>query len=339
LAELVEGRVEGEPGIEITGVATLEEAAPGELSFLTHPRYRRAATMTRASALLVGPGESRLERPARLVAADPYFALVRLLELFHPRVPASPGVSPDARVSSDVELGEGVHVAPFAVLEAGSVLGRRVVVGAGAVVGRGSRIGEGTELRPGVVLYPGTELGCRCLIHAGVVIGADGFGFATSGGVHHKLPQVGRVVIGDDVEIGANSAVDRAMLGATSVGAGSKIDDLVMLAHGVRLGPGSLVAAQSGIAGSARIGARARLAGQSGIAGHLELGDDVVVAAKSAVLGDLGDGAFVAGIPAVDHRRWKRAQSVVAQLPELVRQLRRLREQVARLERRLAGEE
>jgi UDP-3-O-[3-hydroxymyristoyl] glucosamine N-acyltransferase len=169
------------------------------------------------------------------------------------------------------------------------------------------------------------------------VLGADGFGFATSGGRHRKIPQLGRVVVEDDVEIGANSTIDRAMLGETRIGAGSKIDDLVMVAHGVQLGPAALLAAQSGIAGSARIGSRATLAGQSGIAGHLVVGDDVVVAAKSAVFADLPDRAFVAGIPAADHRRWKRAQALLARLPELRKELRELRERLRTLEAERSG--
>jgi UDP-3-O-[3-hydroxymyristoyl] glucosamine N-acyltransferase len=207
------------------------------------------------------------------------------------------------------------------------------------VVGDGAVLGDETELKPRVVLYPGTQIGRRCLIHAGVVLGGDGFGFATTGGNHRKMPQVGRVVVEDDVEIGANTTVDRAMLGETRIGRGSKIDDLVMIAHGVQLGPGSLLAAQAGIAGSARLGAHATLAGQSGIAGHLEIGKGVIVAAKSAVFSDQPDGAFVAGIPATDHRRWKRSQAVAARLPELRSEIRELRERLNAFEKRIGTED
>jgi UDP-3-O-[3-hydroxymyristoyl] glucosamine N-acyltransferase len=209
-----------------------------------------------------------------------------------------------------------------------------VVVGAGCVIGDGCHIGPESELAPRVVLYPGTWIGARCLIHAGVVLGADGFGFATVAGEHHKVPQVGRVVIEDDVEIGANSAVDRAMLGATRIGAGTKIDDLVMIAHGVRLGERCLLAGQAGVAGSASLGAGVTLAGQAGVAGHLEIGGGAVVAAKSAVFEDLPERSFVAGIPAVDHRRWKRALALQKRLPELRRSLRDLEERLQALEQR-----
>jgi len=338
LAQRVGGRVRGNGERSIRGIATLDEAGQEELSFLTNPRYRSAAGRTRAGAVLVGAG-TELSGPDLLEVDEPYRVLARLLELFHPTVPRAPGVSPDARVADDVRLGSDVRVEPFAVIGSGCELGDRVSVGAGSVLGEGCSLGSDTELRPRVVLYPGTRVGRRCLVHAGVVLGGDGFGFATTDGRHLKVPQVGCVVVEDDVEIGANSAVDRAMLGETRLGEGSKIDDLVMIAHGVRIGPRALLAAQSGIAGSARLGARATLAGQTGVAGHLELGDGVTVAAKSAVLGDLADGAFVCGVPAIDHRRWRRSQALFKKLPELRRDLRVLRERIAAIERRLAGED
>jgi UDP-3-O-[3-hydroxymyristoyl] glucosamine N-acyltransferase len=188
---------------------------------------------------------------------------------------------------------------------------------------------------PRVVLYRGTRVGARCRIHAGVVLGGDGFGFATSDGLHRKIPQVGRVVVEDDVEIGANSTVDRATLGETVIGAGTKIDDLVMVAHGVRIGPGCLLAAQAGIAGSTRVGAGVTFAGQSGVSGHLELGDRCVVAAKSAVLRDLPPGSFVSGIPAFDHRKWRRSQALFSRLPELRSEIRKLERRLESLEQRL----
>jgi len=338
LAQHVEGRVRGNPDRQVAGIATLDEAGQDDLTFLTNPRYRSAAAQTRAGSVLVGPG---VELPGRdlLESDEPYVALARLLELFHPTVKPAPGVSADARVAGDARLGRDVHIGPFAVVGEGCELGDRVVVGAGSILDRDCRLGPDTELRPRVVLYPHTRLGARCLVHAGVVLGGDGFGFATTKGEHRKVPQVGRVVLEDDVEIGANSAVDRAMLGETLIGRGSKIDDLVMVAHGVQLGAGALLAAQSGIAGSARLGTHATLAGQAGVAGHLALGDRVVVAAKSAVFGDLPDGSFVAGIPAVDHRVWKRSRVGLKKLPGLRKELQELRERVAALERRLDGED
>jgi UDP-3-O-[3-hydroxymyristoyl] glucosamine N-acyltransferase len=333
LAARVGGRVVGDPERRVRGLATLEAAGPEDLSLFTHPRYREAAAASRAGAVLVGLGT---ELPGRdlLEVREPYVALAELLEHFYPQPRRSPGVHPDARVAESCRIGEGVAVGPFAVVENGAVLGRRVAVGAGCVIGEGSRVGDDSVLMPRVVLYPGTEVGARCLIHAGVVLGADGFGFATTLGSHRKIPQVGRVVVGDDVEIGANTTVDRATLGETVIGAGTKIDDLVMVAHGVRLGPGCLLAAQTGIAGSTRVGGGTIFAGQSGVSGHLELGERSVVAAKSAVLQDLAPTSFVAGIPAVPHGTWKRAQAMFARLPELGSRLRRMERRLLALETR-----
>jgi UDP-3-O-[3-hydroxymyristoyl] glucosamine N-acyltransferase len=338
LARRLGGRLRGDPDRLIRGVAPLDRAEPDQLSFLTNPRYRGAARATRAGALLVGPG-SDLERPDLLEVEEPYLALARLLELFHPAVPAPAEVSEKAHLGAGVSLGRDVSVAPFAVVEDRAVLGDRVRVGAGTVVGEACEIGEETELKPRVVLYPGTRVGRRCIVHSGVVLGGDGFGFATSSGRHHKVPQLGRVVVGDDVELGANSTVDRGTLDETVIGEGSKIDNLVMIAHGVRIGRAALLAGQTGIAGSTRVGERTTWAGQSGAAGHLEIGDGTIVAAKSAVLRDVPQGAFVAGIPAVDHRRWKRAQAALGRLPELRREVRDLRARLERLEKRMEQEE
>ena len=243
------------------------------------------------------------------------------------------GVSPDARLGEAVRLGRDVSVGAFAIVGDRCHLGDRVVVGAGCVIGENCILGAETRLHPRVVLYPRTRIGARCLVHSGAVLGADGFGFATRDGVHRKIPQVGGVVLEDDVEVGANTTIDRGAIGDTVVGAGTKIDDLVMLAHGVRVGPGGLLAAQVGIAGSAHLGSRVTMAGQSGSAGHIRLGDGVVVAAKTAVFDDVPSGAFVAGIPATDHRAWKRMQVALKDLPRLRTEVRRLRDRIETLER------
>jgi len=331
LARAVGGRVRGDPDRRVRGVATLEDARGDELSFFTNPRYRGAAEASRAGAILVG-ANVRLEDRDLIEAAEPYLALAGILERLHPPRRPAPGVAREAYVASSARLGAEVSIGPFAVIGEEARLGDRAVVGPGAVVGDGCELGDDAVLRPGAVLYPGTRVGARCLIHAGVVLGADGFGFATSRGVHRKVPQLGRVVVEDDVEIGANSAVDRAMLGETRIGRGTKIDDLVMVAHGVTIGPDGLFAAQSGIAGSTRIGKGATFAGQSGAAGHLRIGDGAVIAAKSAVFADVGDRAVVAGIPAIDHRAWKRAQAQAKALPELRARVRALETRIAALE-------
>ena len=337
VARWVGGRVRGRPDRLVTAVASLEEAGPDHLSFLTNAKYRSAAARSRAGALLVAPGVE-VEGHDLVEVPEPYLALARILDRMHPASPPAPGVSPDARVAASSRVAGDASIGPFVVVGEGATVGARAVLGAGVVVGDGCTIGEDTVLKPRVVLYPATIVGARCLIHAGVVLGGDGFGFATSKGEHHKVPQLGRVVIEDDVEIGANSTVDRGTLGETRIGKGTKIDNLVMIAHGVVVGPAGLFAAQSGIAGSTRIGSRATFAGQAGAAGHLHLGEGVVVAAKSAVLGDLDDGAFVAGIPAMDHRAWKRSQAVWKILPELRARLRDLEDRLDAIDAKAKGD-
>jgi UDP-3-O-[3-hydroxymyristoyl] glucosamine N-acyltransferase len=336
LAAAVGGRVDGDTNRRVRGVATLEAAGPDDLSFLTNPRYRPALQSTKAGAILVGPGVD-VEGRDLLVAPDPYLALAEILDRMHPAPKPAPGISPDARIASGATIGAGVAIAAFAVVGGGARIGDRAVVGAGAVIGEGSAIGEDTVVMPRVVLYPGTLVGARCLIHAGVVLGADGFGFATSAGTHRKVSQLGRVVVEDDVEIGANSTIDRGTLDETRIGRGTKIDNLVMVAHGSVIGPHGLLAAQAGVSGSTRIGSHVIMAGQTGMAGHLRVGDRVVVAAKSAVFSDVPAGSFVAGIPAVDHRAWKRSVALVKMLPELRSRLRTLEERLAVLEARGEG--
>jgi UDP-3-O-[3-hydroxymyristoyl] glucosamine N-acyltransferase len=336
LAELVGGRVEGNPDREVEAVRTLDSAGPRDLSFLTHPRYRAQALASAAGALLVGrdfPPElisSDAETPRRdlLVADDPLLALARLLEHL------APSERPEAGVHSTAVLGPGcsvhpsAHVGPYAVVGAGSRIGAAAAVHALVVVGRECTVGEGAVLHPHAVLYDRTEVGPGSVVHAGAVLGSDGFGYATQRGVHHKVPQIGKVVVEGDVEIGANSTIDRATLGETRIGAGTKIDNLVQVGHNVRVGRHCILCGQAGIAGSALLGDHVVLAGQAGVSGHIELGDGAQVAAKSAALGPVPAGTQVAGIPAVDLRRWKRQIVLLSRLEEMSRRLRALERKV-----------
>jgi UDP-3-O-[3-hydroxymyristoyl] glucosamine N-acyltransferase len=323
LAARVAGEVRGDPERAIRGIGTLESAGPEELSFLTNPRYRAQAERSAAAALLVPPGVEIAGRDL-LVAADPYHALARLLALFHPTVAPAPGIHPAAVVDPGATVEHGAHVGPHAVIGPGSVVGERAVVHALAFVGARCRIGADTVLHPHVVLYDGTEVGARCTLHSGVVLGSDGFGFATHGGVHVKVPQVGKVVVEDDVEIGANTTVDRATVDETRIGAGTKIDNLVQLGHNVRVGRGCLLVAQVGIAGSTSLGDGVVMAGRAGASGHLEIGDGARVAAASVALKSVPAGVQVAGWPAVEAGKWRRQQALLGRLDEIYRRLKAL---------------
>jgi len=328
LASRLGARLEGPPDLLLRGVAPLATAGPDELSFLASPKYLSEARATRAGAVITSPGVDLGGRPL-LVVDDPYLALAAVLGIFHPEVRPAPGVSPDARVGADCVLAEGVTVMPGAVIGRGCRIGGRTIVMAGAVLGTGVEIGACCTLHPNVTVYDRCVIGDGVIVHAGAVIGSDGFGFAREGDRHRKIPQVGNVVIEDEVEVGANVTIDRATFGSTVIGRGTKIDNLVQIGHNVRIGENSILVAQAGISGSTRIGRGVVFAGQSGAVGHITIGDGAVVGAKSAVTRDLPAGAFVVGHPAIDAGIWKRAVAVFERLPELRRRLTRL-EQGAR---------
>jgi len=323
IAERVAGRLEGDPGRRVSGVQPLDAAGPDDLSFLANPRYREAAAASRAGALLVR-SEGRVEGRDLVLVDSPYTALATVMELFFPRARPLPGVSPDAVVATGVVLGREVSIGPLVVVGDGCDLGERVVLMPGVVLGEQVTVGAGTVLHPRVVVYPHCVIGARVVIHAGAVVGSDGFGFGEEEGGRARIPQVGIVRIGDDVEIGAGTTIDRATFGETVIGRGSRLDNLVQVGHNVVIGDGSVIVAQAGIAGSTRLGRSVIMAGQSGAAGHLKLGDGAIVGAKSAVLAGLAPGAFVIGHPAIDHREWKRAQAAWRRLPDLLRRVQRL---------------
>ncbi|MCZ6777712.1 MAG: UDP-3-O-(3-hydroxymyristoyl)glucosamine N-acyltransferase [Acidobacteria bacterium] len=321
IANQVGGEVEGDSGLKLQGVRTLQDAGPEHMAFVARADYSRRAGESRAGALLVSKRGSLSGRNL-LRVEDPYLALSEVLEIFHPPERVAAGIDPQAKIGADCS----VH--PQATIQPGAVLGRECHVGAraqiqsGAVIGDGCRIGEDTIVCPNATLYRRTVLGNRVIVHAGAVLGSDGFGFARRGEEYRKIPQVGWVEVGDDVEIGANTTIDRGTLGPTRIARGTKIDNLVQVAHNVEIGEHCALAAQSGLAGSTRLGRDVAMAGQSGAAGHLNLGDGARVGAKSAVLRDLPPGAFVIGHPAIDHREWKRIVTALSRLPDLLRRLR-----------------
>jgi UDP-3-O-[3-hydroxymyristoyl] glucosamine N-acyltransferase len=334
LAELVSGRVEGDPDRTVESIRALEAAGPGDLSFVTLARHRARALASSASALLVGEdvaaalahdrGERQGPGADLLVVADAGYALATLLAHFHPDPGHVAGIHPTAIVGEGAAVDPAAHLGPYAVIGAGSRVAAGAAVLAHAVVGSGCTIGERALIHPHAVLYDRTEVGAGCIVHSGVVLGGDGFGYATRGGVHHKLPQVGRVVLEDEVEIGANTTIDRAALGETRVGAGTKIDNQVMLGHNVQVGRRSLLCAQVGIAGSTRIGDGVVLGARVGAVDHVEIGDRVQAAAGTDVFESLPPGAVVGGSPAHPVGRWRRQLVLLWKLEEMFRRLRAL---------------
>jgi UDP-3-O-[3-hydroxymyristoyl] glucosamine N-acyltransferase len=331
IAALVDGRVDGDGDVGIDGIAGLPEAESSDLSFLANPRYAALVAASKAGAVLVdndwqGGHACTLIRVAHVDAA---FGQIAAL-LGPPPVPDVPGVHPTAVVADDAVLGETVTVGPYCVVESGAWIGARSVLVAHCYIGHEARIGADARLYPFVTVRERVRLGERVIVHGGAVLGSDGFGYASVRGEWLKIPQVGTVEIGDDVEIGANVTVDRARFGKTVIARGSKIDNLVQIAHNVRVGECTAMAAQVGISGSTRIGRHVQLGGQAGLAGHLTVGDEAIVGAQAGVTKDVPPATFVSGYPAMDHRRATRLQAHVARLPEL-------RKKLAELERRLAN--
>jgi UDP-3-O-[3-hydroxymyristoyl] glucosamine N-acyltransferase len=334
LAEVLQARLDGDPGRVVTGVAPLDSAGPDQISFLTNLRYRAAARASRAGAFLVPPDVADLPGPM-LHCTAPHQALIDLLRLFHPPAPAPPGVDRTAVVAPDARVDRTAAVGPLCVIESGAVIGPGVRLHALVHVGAGVEIGEATVVHPQVSLRDGVRVGRRVVIHAGAVLGADGFGFAFDGSAHRKIPQVGGVLIEDDVEIGANTTIDRATFGDTIVRRGTKIDNLVQIGHNVEVGEHSLLVAQVGISGSSRLGRGVVLGGQVGVAGHVTVGDGAMVGAQSGVPSDVEPGARLWGTPARPLMHAKRIAVAESRLPELLQRVRALEERLEQLAARL----
>lgn len=333
LAERVQGRlVGGDPSALITGAAPADQAGPGDVTLATSERYWAEIGQRPVGAVVVPPGRAAAGRPC-IEVADPRRAFDSLLALFAPEpwLPAL-GVHPTAVVAPSARLGPDVRVGARAFVGERVELGRGCVVYPGAVIADDVAVGEGSVIHANAVIRERVRIGARVVIGPGSVIGSEGFGFATEGGRHRRRPQIGTVVIEDDVEVGANVCIDRASCGATVIGRGAKIDNLVQIAHNVRVGPHAIVVGQVGVAGSARIGAGAVLAGQVGVRDHVTVGDGAVVAARAMVIEDVPPGARVAGEPAMPHGQALRVWAASRRLPELAQRLRELEARVQRLE-------
>jgi UDP-3-O-[3-hydroxymyristoyl] glucosamine N-acyltransferase len=328
IARLVEGELLGNPGVEIHGLAGIKEARPGELTFLSNPKYREFLKTTQASAAIVGREETA-STISLIRVKDPYLAYQRVVEaLYVVHHPVAKGLHPMAVVSGEAKIGRA-SIGPYVVIEPGAEVEDGAILYPFVYLGKMAKVGRSSILYPHVSVREDCEIGAGCILHCGVVIGSDGFGFATDQeGVHHKIPQVGKVVVGDDVEIGANTAVDRAALGVTVIKSGTKIDNLVQVGHNVVIGTGCLLAGQVGISGSTEIGDHAVIGGQAGLAGHLQIGDRALIGAQAGVTKSVPAGTAVSGYPARPHSEAKRREAAALRLPEALRK-------IAELERRL----
>jgi UDP-3-O-[3-hydroxymyristoyl] glucosamine N-acyltransferase len=313
IVALVGGRYDGPAELALHGIAPLAEATPEQLSFLANPKYAAQVPTTRAGAVLVADDFDGTD--TRLIRVkNPYLAMATVAAKWFAARHAPRGISPLAAVSPAARLGRNVNVGPFATIGDDVTVGDDVTIYQHVSIEPGCTIGDGTTIYPLVSIYERTSIGRRCILHSGVVVGSDGYGFATEGGRHHKVPQIGSVRIDDDVEIGANTTIDRGTIGQTVIGEGTKIDNLVQIGHGVKVGKHCLLVAQVGIAGSTELGDYVVVAGQSGFSGHLKIGDRVQVAAKSAVLDDVPDGAKVMGSPAMPFRDFARREAVLKRM-------------------------
>jgi len=331
LAEWVGGTVIGDGDVEISGVAAIEEARPGEITFIATPKYLSKLSETKASAVIASPNVTQGDKPL-LSIANPYLAFAKILSLYTQKAYQPRGIDPKAWISPTAQMGKEVTLYPFVYVGDRCSIGDRATLYPGVWVGDDSSIGVESILYANVSIYPGTIIGKRVILHSSVVVGSDGFGYVKDGKKNVKVPQVGHVEIEDDVEIGANTTVDRATLGKTVIHRGVKIDNLVQVAHNVVIGEDSIVVAQVGISGSTKIGSNVTLGGQVGLTGHITIGDNVMVGAQSGVINDLPPNSAYTGTPAIPHREQLRVASATLKLPEMRKTLKEIEARLKRIE-------
>ena len=309
------GEAVGEVAAPLTGVATLDSAGPHQIAFLANPKYRGRLASTRAGAVILGPGDRDAGAMPRIVSANPYAYYARTVSLFHPVEPADPGIHPQAAVDPSARVDPGAQVEAFAVIAAGAVVGAGARIGAHCTLGRGVVVGAGTRLYPRVTVYEGCSIGARCILHSGAVIGADGFGMARDAGAWVKIPQVGAVRIGDDVEVGANTTIDRGALDDTVVGDGVKLDNQIQVGHNCVIGAHTVIAGCTGISGSVHIGSDCMIGGAVGIVGHIRIADGVTISGFTFVTKSILEaGTYTSGMPVLPHGEWLRNVAHLKQL-------------------------
>jgi UDP-3-O-[3-hydroxymyristoyl] glucosamine N-acyltransferase len=337
IAAFLNGSVSGDGGIVIERIRGIDEAGEGDLTFVANPKYRKKMETTGASAILVVPGTACAGKNL-LIVGDPYVALGRLLALFHPEDEETAGISKNATIEAGADVSPEAVVYPGVHVCSGARVEKQAVLYPGVFIGRDAAVGEASILYPGVTVCRRCRIGRRVVLHAGVVVGSDGFGFALPGRENRKIPQVGYVQIDDDVEIGANTTIDRGALGRTWIQRGVKIDNLVQIAHNVVIGENSIIVSQVGISGSTQLGKGVVIGGQAGIVGHIRIGDGVMAAARSGVHKDIPPGQIVAGSPHMPHREWLKMEACLPKLPEMRETLAALQQRVAALEEKTEKE-
>ena len=337
LSERLGCRLEGDGDLEVARVAGLEDAGPDAVTFFANPRYPAALKATRAGAVILGD-DAPAAPCAMLRSSQPYVSFADAVAVFAPPDRPAPGVSPHAVVAGDAVVGPDASIGPFAVVGAGARVGARTIIGPLVTIGAGARVGDDCRLHARVAVRERVVIGDRVVIQDGAVVGSDGYGFARRpDGTHQKIPQVGGVVIEDDVEIGANTTIDRPAVGETRIGAGTKIDNLVQVAHGVHIGRNVLLAAQVGIAGSTTLEDDVVLAGQVGVAGHITIGRGTIATAQTGIPNTVDARQVVSGFPAIDNREWLKASAVFKRLPDLKKAVSALERRLAELEARLGA--
>src|SRR4051812_46816902 len=325
LARSVGATLDGDGSVRIAGIATLERAGPGDIAFLANPRYRAQLAATRASAVIVAPAAVAETPLPKLVSPNPYATYARVAAILHPPPAVSPGAHSTACVDAAAVVAKSASIGAFAVVGARATIGERAVVGAHGVVGDDARIGDDTTLDPRVTVYPRCVIGARTLVHSGAVIGADGFGLADDGGTWRKIPQIGRVIVGDDVEIGANTTIDRGAIDDTVIENDVKLDNQIQIAHNCVIGAHTAIAGCVGIAGSTRIGRNCRIGGAAMISGHLQIPDGTTISAATQVYDSIDTpGVYTSAFPALPHREWKQVASYTRRLRELAERVRTL---------------
>ncbi|MBI4687107.1 MAG: UDP-3-O-(3-hydroxymyristoyl)glucosamine N-acyltransferase [Nitrospirae bacterium] len=323
LKDIIGGSIRGDSEVEIRGVSNIKEANEGDITFIADKKYLNDVYGTKASAVISGE-EIKEISASQLIVDDPYFAFAKALEVFYKKPYASLGVSDKAFIGADVAFGKDVSIHPLSYIGSRVIIGDRVTISPGVYIGDDVSIGNDAVIYPNVTIRENVKIGKGAIIHPGTVIGSDGFGYIQKEGKSYKIPQVGSVIIEDDVEIGSSVTIDRATVGNTIIGEGTKIDNLVQIAHNVKIGRNCLIVAQVGISGSAEIGDNVVLGGQTGVRDHVRIGSRAMIGARSGVVHDIPEARIFSGYPAMPHKEWLRAQSIYAKLPEILRRLQEL---------------